>query len=137
MSQNMQHRLALSIVFLVLAALTASDLFAGPHGWVKLGERRVTDRIDHDVIRVGADEGRFSRIQLRATGSQVKVRNVKVVFADGSTQEYSRNFTVRRGASSPALDLPGTRRVIKEVRFVYEESSIRKRQARVHLWGLR
>ncbi|MEM1178546.1 MAG: hypothetical protein AAGM22_09385 [Acidobacteriota bacterium] len=126
-----------TILAFFLLALAAAEIHAAPDRWVKLGQRHVSDRVDHDVIRVGVDDGRFSSIQLRAAGSRVKVRNVVVVFADGSRQEYSRNFTLARGERSPAVDLRGDRRVIREVRFVYEESSIRRRGATVHLWGRR
>lgn len=132
----LHRRLAFSsLVPLMLLAATGAQ--ATPTAWIKLGERTVTDRVDHDVIKVGADEGRFSKLQLRATNSKVRVRNVVVIFGDGSRQERSENFTLRKGEKTPVIDLDGGRRVIREVRFVYDESSILRRQAKVHLWARR
>ena len=133
----MNIRLATLASLLTLGLLVAMTVDAQPKRWIKLGERNVTDRVDHDVINVGADEGRFSKIQLRASVSKVKVRNVVVVFADGSRQERSENFTLRKGEKTPVVDLDGGRRVIREVRFVYEESSLRNRSAKIELWGRR
>lgn len=133
----MNLRLLSCTSLLIVGLLAALSVEAKPKLWVKLGERTVTDRVDHDVIKVGADEGRFSKIQLRATGSKVRVRNIVVVFADGSRQERSENFTLHKGEKSPVVDLEGGRRVIREVRFVYDEASILKRRAKVQLYGRR
>ncbi|MDA8020964.1 MAG: DUF2541 family protein [Thermoanaerobaculia bacterium] len=123
----------LTLLLLALALSTA----AAPNIWVKLGQRTVSDRVDHDVIKVGAGKGRFSDLQLRATDSKVRVRNVVVVFGDGSRQEFKKNFTLHRGERTGAINLDGGRRVVREVRFVYDESSILRRTAEVHLWGRR
>ncbi len=123
-----------SILILSLGlALVASAASAG--NWKKLGTRTVTDRVDHDVIVVGGDEGRFSKLQLRAKNSRVRVRRVVVHFADGSKQTIERNFTVLKGDRSPALDLEGKSRVIRRVEFTYEESSLARKGAVVTLWG--
>ena len=104
------------ILILSLAlALVASSATAGY--WKKLGTRTVTDRVDHDTVVVGADEGRFSKLQLRAKNSRVKVRRVVVHFADGSKQTIERNFTILKGDSSPVLDLEGRSRVVRRGRL--------------------
>ncbi len=60
-----------------------------------------------------------------------------IVFGDGSKQTIERNFVIRKGGKSPVLDLDGGRRIIKRVAFTYDEASLRKKRAKVTLWGRR
>ena len=122
------------LVMLVVGVLAAPALAAD---WKKLGTREVTDRIDHDHIVVGADEGRFTKLQLRASRSPVRVRRVVIVFGDGHKQIIERNFVIRKGDKSPILDLDGGKRIIRRVEFTYDEASRKKKRARVTLWGRR
>ncbi len=122
------------LVILVVGVLAAPAL---AEDWKKLGTREVTDRIDHDHIVVGADEGRFTKLQLRASRSPVRLRRVVIVFGDGNKQTIERNFVIRKGDKSPVLDLDGGKRIIKRVTFTYDEASFKKKRAKVTLWGRR
>lgn len=129
--------LTVSIIVLVLAAFGAATLSAAPAKWIKLGEREVTDRVDHDAIVVGPGKGKFSKLQLRASQSKVRVRRVEITFGDGTRQIRERDFILRKGEKTPVIDLEGARRVIRKVEFTYDEASILRRQAVIHLWGRR
>ncbi|MCP3999120.1 MAG: hypothetical protein GY722_29255 [bacterium] len=126
--------LTMMLVNLVVGVL-AAPAFAGD--WKKLGTRGVTDRIDHDQIVVGADEGRFTKLQLRASRSPVRLRRVVIVFGDEHKQTIERNFVIRKGGKSPVLDLDGGKRIIRRVVFTYDEASFKKKRAKVTLWGRR
>lgn len=120
----------LVIGLLIPALASATD-------WKQLGRRAVTDRVDHDEIVVGADEGRFTAIRLAARRTAIKVRRIVVHFGNGETQTFERNYTVPRGDRGPVLDFEGGKRVIRRVSFTYEAASIGRRGAVMVLWGRR
>jgi hypothetical protein len=131
----MTARRCLPIVLLVLAGLAAAAE-AGPL-WQLLGERRVTDRVDHDSIRVTAREGDFQALQLRVRGVAVQFRSMTVHFANGTSQAVELREVIRAGDASRVIDLAGGDRVIERVDFVYDAQSVRGRQALVRLFGRR
>ena len=131
----MRRSILTTMLVILVVGVLAAPAFAAD--WRKLGTREVTDRIDHDRIVVGADEGRFTKLQLRASRSPVRVRRVVIVFGDGHKQIIKRNFVIRKGDKSPVLDLDGGKRIIKRVEFTYDEASLKKKRARVTLWGRR
>jgi hypothetical protein len=53
-------------------------------GWVSLGERQVTDRVDHDRIMVTGARGDFRRIKLTVDRASVDFRRVVVRFPEGA-----------------------------------------------------
>ena len=128
------RKTVLILVLTSLAMLLASGPALAGH-WKKLGTRQVSDRVDHDTIKVGAAEGRLTKLQLRSRRSSIRVRRVVVHFGNDTTQKFEKNFTISKGDESPVLDLDGGERVVRRVEFVYEESSIRRKKAQVVLWG--
>lgn len=122
---------------LLIATLVGVALPAEAGRWVRLGQRTVTDRVDRDTIVVGADEGRFQKLQLRATGSKVRVHRIEITFGNGEKQVIKKDLVLSRGEKSPVLDLDGGQRVIRKVEFTYQEASLRRKKASVTLWGRR
>jgi hypothetical protein len=126
---------ALTAVALAVGLLI--PLVAEAAEWQRLGTRGVTDRVDHDEIVVGADEGRFTALRLGARRSPVRVRRIVVHFGNGDEQVFEKNFTVPRNGRGPVLDLEGGKRIIRRVSFTYEAASLGRRGAVVTLWGRR
>ena len=129
-----QSRYSTVIALIVIAAL-AAPVFAAK--WVKLGERTVTDRMDIDKIKVGVDEGAFSRIQLSASGGPVRVRRINVVFENGGEQSFDRNYIVARGGRGPVHKLQGAERHIKRVELFYDEASRKRQRTEIRVWARR
>lgn len=105
--------------------------------WTKLGERWVDygrGRADRDVIQVGADEGRFTRIRLAVEHSAVELRGITVTFGDGTTFSPGIRGRYAKGSHSPAIDLPGGSRVIRNVEFRYRNLRGGGR-AQLELWA--
>ncbi len=105
--------------------------------WDLLGSRQVNDRLDHDVIAVGADRGDFRRIKLTVQRASVDFHRVVVHFGNGSDQRIELRNTIAAGGESRAIDLEGNERVIRSVEFWYDANTIRGRRAQVRVFGLR
>ena len=107
--------------------------------WELLGERVVNFRGDHDVIPVGVQDGRFRRIQLRVRGNAVHMMDLRVNFANGTTYDVPIRANIAAGGHTRAIDLPGNRRVIRNVRMTYRTRARRagRGRATVRLFGSR
>ena len=103
-------------------------------GWDKLGERWIEGGVDHDVIEVGRDDGRFRVIKLKAEHSALEMFNIVVIFGDGSKFSPDTRLVFDQGEWSRDIDLPGGDRVIKRVEFSYGNLP-GGGKAQLELWG--
>jgi hypothetical protein len=131
------RRSRVAAALLVLAGLVLAGPAAAERGWKFLGERTVSDAVDHDVIAVGASEGDLTALQVRVKGHAVQFRSMKVHFANGETQEIEMRDVIRAGGSSRVIDLEGKDRVVKSVEFRYDAQTVKGRRALVRLFGRR
>jgi hypothetical protein len=123
---------------LLLAALGCASRGAGAQGpnWVLLGQRTVTDRVDHDQIVVTATRGDFKSIKITVQRAAVDFHRVVVHFRNGGDQEIEMRHTIPAGGETRAVDLRAGDRVIRSVDFWYDARTIRGRRAVVRLFGL-
>jgi hypothetical protein len=124
--------LAAAFAALMLTAVSAS---AGE--WVRLGDRHVGFRSDHDSIHVGRHEGRFVRLKLLVRRNDIKLNSVKVVFGNGETEIIPFQQHVRDGGEA-IIPLPhGWRagRFIREVELRYHSRPNFRGEAIAELWG--
>ena len=116
---------------------------ATPMGkWESLGSRKVAWTVDRDTIPVTIAEGRFRKLRMSVTGNKIHLMKLKVVYGNGEETELTVNKLVAAGAKSPALDLPGNKRIVKKVVFWYKipgRRRLRRIQPRatVTLWGMK
>ena len=102
-----------------IAAVVAAPQAAFAASWVVLGSRRVRRFGDHDVIAVGADRGRFTRLRLQVAENGIMINTMHVTFGDGTAKAFDlRNF-IERGGRTRDLILPGGGRTVKEIDFYY------------------
>ena len=105
----------------------------GPQ-WEMLGERRVDIRTERDVVPVGRWEGSFTRIRLRAVNSDIDLRDVTIVYSDGSVDNWPVRRRVRDEEEGPTFDLRGRSRTVREVIMTYRASNPNGRPT-VQVWG--
>lgn len=105
--------------------------------WVRLGEREVAFRGERDTIAVTGVEGRFSKVMLEIKLNGIEVRDLKLHFGDGETQDVEVRENIQQGGRTRAIDLSGGSRVINRVELVYKTEDRRDGRATVVLWGLR
>ncbi len=104
--------------------------------WEVLGSRLVKNRAERDVIEVTRKEGTFKKIKLRVKRRAVEFFDVKIHFGNGEVMDVSLRSKIKAGDSTRAIDLPGKRRVVKKVVFVYKtKRNTGKKRAEVVLLG--
>jgi hypothetical protein len=102
--------------------------------WELLGQREVDFHTDHDVIEVGRSEGTFHELRFVSRGGAVELYNVKFVLGDGEVFDSPERMVLDRGEGR-TMDLPGNRRVVRRVEFVYRSLHAGGRRAVVSLYG--
>ena len=108
-----------------------------PPKWIQLGKRTVSKLTDHDEIRVTAIRGTFKKLRLKVTRSPIYVTNVKVVYANGTSENHVINKRINKGHFSRVLDLKGKKRIIKKIIFNYKTKLLARGKAQVIVYGKR
>lgn len=107
----------------------------GDH-WEQLGCQKVGFLIDHDVIKVGRREGKFSAIRLEVSGNAVYLNDLKVFYGNGAPDDIAVRSEIREGGMTRALDLKGRgERFIDRVQLTYRAKPNFKGTARVCVAG--
>jgi len=110
------------------------DRPVGPR-WELLGERTVTDRVDHDVLVVTAARGTFRSLKLMVRERAVQFYSVKIHFGDGETQNVELRNVIPAGGESRVIDIEGRDRVVRTIEFTYDAQSLLGKRARVLVYG--
>ncbi len=124
----------ITLSLLMITSLTAfkqSTTTANPPKWVKLGSRMVSKLTDHDEIHVTAARGTFRKLKLKVTQSPIYVTNVRVFYANGSSENHPINQRIEKGRTSRVLDLNGKSRIIKKIVFNYRTKLLAHGKAKV------
>lgn len=133
MSRAVRLAAALALVAVVASAAIVS---AEPRrGWELLGERTVTDALDHDTIVVTAVQGSFRRLQFKVFERAVQFHKVIVHFANGEDQELVLRDRIPAGGKSRPIDVAGGDRVIRSIELSYDAQSLGGK-AVVRVFGL-
>jgi len=102
-----------------------------------LGRREVDFKADRDVIEVGRHEGLFRKLRVVIRGAPIQLRDMKVIFTDNSVFDPVTRDHLLREDSAYVFDLPGHRRAIKRITFLYRSINRREGKATVLVFGER
>ena len=117
------------------AILAAVVLFTAPSAeWDLLGSRRVSFRLDHDAILVGAREGWYTAIKIEVAGGNLEMYDIRLTFGNGDTWSPNTRVQFHEGSWSRTIDLPGPARLIQRIDFWYR-SRLRRGAATVRVFG--
>jgi hypothetical protein len=114
------------------AALKPGDQTAS--GDVLFGTQTVGFGVDRDVVRVGAEVGKFDKIRLRVLDNDIFIRSMKVVYANGESEEVAYNADVKKDSRTRWIALKGDR-FIKEIQLIYNSRPNFKGRAYVEVYG--
>lgn len=93
-----------------------------PEGWVLFGAETVGTRTERQVLPIGRDAGVFDRITFRALRNDVHMRDVTIVYGNGTRDRRDMDILVPAGYGTPPLDLKTGRnsgRHIREIIVTY------------------
>lgn len=130
-------RLARIAIVALFAAMLVNPAAARAPEWVQLGEHRVELFETDDEIRVGRDDGVFTRIRLEVNGNDLNIRYMRVRFLNGQEQTINIDRTIREGRSTPEFDLVGRHRGIQSIFLRYNGRPLFGGKARIKVFGLR
>jgi hypothetical protein len=125
----------ITLVALLAGAIALPQEAQARGGWTLLGERRVTDKLDHDTLFVTAARGDFRQVQLRVFERAVQFHKVVVHFANGEDQTLELRAVIPAGGRSRTIDLAGRDRVIRSIELWYDAQSIAGKGALVRVLG--
>jgi hypothetical protein len=103
-------------------------------GWRLMGDAWVTGPFERQVIPVGKYEGRFARVMLVVTDSNLEVGDVIIQFGNGQRWSPGLRHSFADGSRSRAIELPGHVRFIRGLELVRGGVAAGTR-AHVELWG--
>ena len=103
-------------------------------GEVLFGTQAVGFAVDRDVIRVGAEVGKFDKVRLRVLDNDIFINSIKVVYSNGESQELAYNADAKKDTRTKWFDLKGDR-FIKEIQLVYRARPNFRGQAYVEVYG--
>lgn len=105
----------------------------GDHN-VMFGYRTVGLDVDRDEIQIGQNVGRFSHLRLTVFGNDVHVRDLRIDYADGSTQFIPLDTRIKKGAASEWFEVKPDRFIDKIV-LIYRARPGQRQSARVEVSG--
>ena len=113
------------LVVIVGAVALQAQRGRGPQ-WVVLGEREVTDKLDHDTIVVTGERGSFNAIRNDVLIHAVDFHKVVIHFRNGDDQNVELRDTIKAGGASRIIDIDGANRIIRSIDFWYDANTIGK-----------
>jgi hypothetical protein len=103
--------------------------------WQLLGEQEVEFKNDHDRIDVKRNAGPFRQLRIDVRDAPIEIREMVVTFADGKTFKPKIRAHFAEGRGSHVIDLPGNRRLIDAVDFVYRSINRREGKGKILLYA--
>lgn len=131
-SEVMKLSIPLSLVILAMFTLNANAW--ENKGWVKLGEQTVNGKVDHDTIRVGKYEGKFTKLTLVVEKSELELLQFNVTFGNGEKLAPEVKHYFKEGDRTRVIDLPGDERVIQKIDVTYKNLP-HGGNAKLEVWG--
>lgn len=129
---------ALLAALMLMSFATTHDALArkgGKRNWELIGKTDVGFLKDKDSIKVGRRDGDFSAIQIRVRNNDVNFVDLKVVYANGNSDDINLRSVIKAGGKSRVIDLKGGDRFIRRIDMVYRAKPSFKGQATVEVWG--
>lgn len=120
-------------MFVLFVAITATTVSAQAD-WVKLGEKDVDFKVDHDTI--GAEsKGKIRELHMIVMNAPVKFTKVVINYVDGEKQEVEYLEEVAIGKESRSITIPGDGHAIKSIDLWYSTDSLGGKKAKVAVYG--
>ena len=129
---------ALSVLGLLLCAflfIGISEAAQRRGQWQLLGEQEVDFKNDRDRIDVKRASGPYRDLRIEVRDAPIEINEMIITFGDGEKFRPKIKARFREGRGSHVINLPGKRRSIDGVEFVYHSISRREGKGKLLLYG--
>ena len=109
------------LVFVVTAMLVAGA--AGASDWQKLGKKTVVFGNSEETASIAAKGEAVSQIAFKISGEWVRLNQVTLNFADGTSQTIDEIEKVKPGLTSAGIAVDGGPKTISSIDFSYQAAS--------------
>lgn len=101
-------------------SVTALPATAAISNWREIAQLNVRDRADRDLLPSNDRQTRFSQIKVCSERNTVRIRRAEAQLGNRRWQRLFIPLTLSNGECSNAIDIVGSDRRIRAVRFEYE-----------------
>ena len=102
-----------------IPAVAEAQRYWRPPGWQIIGFKTVERRRDTDNVYAPGRQD-FRRIQLCVYNAPLRMRDLRVYFANGRSQDVSVRSRIAPNSCTRAIDLNGRNRDITRIRMKYD-----------------
>jgi len=131
----MKNLTKLLLAAIVCCTLTVFFTSVSLNDWQTLGEKKVNLSLESDVMKVGANEGRFTTLKFKVEDQAIFLLRIKVTYGNGESDLKVIKQRINEGSESKLIDLPGNKRVIKSIRFFYKSAKRATTRAKIIALG--
>jgi len=124
-------KIALLLIIIISLAFSKPNNYQ----WQILGQRTVDMRADHDEVMITAWNGTFTKLKFKVLKAPIYIKNIRIVYGNGSVTKINVNKSFRQGAESKAFDLPGNHRIVQKVILNYSTIPTYKGKAKILILG--
>jgi hypothetical protein len=96
--------------------------------WEVLGQKNVTDRVEHDIIPVTRAKGTYTAIKIEVQRRAVDFHRVTIHFANGDDQNVEMRASIPARGETRVIDIEGNNRIIRSIEFWYDAKTLGKGQ---------
>lgn len=120
-------------LFVVFVSATAFTTYSK---WVLIGQKEANYGPDRDVLKVTGNDI-FKSIKIKVTDAGLDMMDMDIYFENGEKFNVAIRKNFKQGEESRVIDLPGNRRRIDRISFLYDTKGIMKGKANVLVFGKR
>jgi len=129
----------ISLVAVGILFITALSSFSSvttiDKGWERIGSKKVNFKLDRDVIPVGLEDGRFTKLKVLVTRGGLNMHKMVVHYGNGAKDQIALRHNFGKKSTSRVIDLKGNKRYIKKITFIYDTKNYSKQRAKLHVFG--
>jgi hypothetical protein len=122
------------VILALIAGVAAGASSVSAQDWVRIGEKGVESKVDHDTI-ISQNEAKIHEVHLQVKYAPVKFNRVVIRYRNGDKQDLAFRENVRLGRDSRAIPIEGNGHAIKAIHLWYEPASLGGKKAKVIAYG--
>lgn len=131
--KNTLSLFALLMTIIIGSSFTTVDQRIGD--WRKLGSKKVSYKLDRDVLKVGLQKGTFTKLKVVVTHGNLNMHKMIVEYGNGTKDVIPLKHNFKKGSDTRVIDLEGGNRKIKDITFWYDSKNNSKKRAAVTVFG--